>query len=89
MNWKEAKKTIASNPEVKLALEENAVEYQIIRQVLQTRRDLKITQKQLADLAMTKQANIARLENGHANPSIKFLDKLAKSTGRRLEIRFV
>ena len=89
MKWKDAKKVITSDPEVRVALEENEVEYQITRQVLEARLQQKMTQQQLAILASTKQANIARLESGHYNPSVKFLHKVAKGLGKNLEIRFI
>ncbi|SFM31051.1 helix-turn-helix domain-containing protein [Pelosinus propionicus] len=89
MNWKEAKKIIASDPEVAQALKENEVEYKIIMQVLNARLEKKMTQKDLAVLANTQQANIARLESGKSNPSVNFLSKVAKGLGKKLEIRFV
>ena len=46
------------------------------------------TQAELAQRAMTKQANISRLESGLSNPSISFLQKLAKAFETNLLIKF-
>ncbi len=48
-----------------------------------------ISQRELADRMGTKQANISRLENGNANPSLDFLKRLAKALGKKLEIKLV
>lgn len=89
MNWKDAKKIIAADPDVARALEENHTEYQVIRQIMLARKQQNLTQKQLAERANTAQANIARLEAGGHNPSIRFLEKVAKGLGKKLEIRLV
>jgi transcriptional regulator with XRE-family HTH domain len=34
----------------------------------------------------TKQANISRIENGLANPTVEFLQKLARALGTELEV---
>jgi transcriptional regulator with XRE-family HTH domain len=45
------------------------------------------TQAELARLVGTKQANISRLENGEANPTFKFLQKLSKAFDTDLTVR--
>lgn len=45
------------------------------------------SQAELAERAGTKQANISRLESGLANPSVKFLHKLASALGETLTIQ--
>ena len=89
MKWKEAKKIIAANPEVATALEENEVEYQVMRAVLAARKAKKMSQGALAEVAGTRQSNIARLESGTYNPSVKMLARVARGLGKKLEIRFV
>lgn len=44
------------------------------------------SQADLAERVGTKQANISRLESGLANPSVKFLQKLANALGETLTI---
>ena len=45
------------------------------------------SQAELAERAGTKQANISRLESGLANPSVKFLQKLASALSETLTIQ--
>ena len=45
------------------------------------------SQADLAERVGTKQANISRLESGLANPSVKFLQKLANALGATLTIQ--
>ena len=45
------------------------------------------TQAELAERVGTKQANISRLENGLANPTPRFLEKLSEVFGTELVVR--
>ena len=47
-----------------------------------------LTQAQLAERMNTTQSVVARLESGHAHPSTKTLERIARSTGTRLRIHF-
>lgn len=87
MKWNDAKKIINSDPEVVKELEMNAVEYQIVREIIKARKELNLTQEQLAQLVGTKQSNISRLESGEYNPTIEFLSKVAHAMGKTLDIR--
>ena len=71
--------------EFRAALEELEPAYQITR--LRLQRGL--TQRQLAELAGTKQPSIARLEGGDTEPRISFLRRVAKALGARVEVRIV
>jgi HTH-type transcriptional regulator/antitoxin HipB len=46
------------------------------------------SQSELAKYVGTKQSNISHIESGLANPTIKFLQKLAKAFDTDLEITF-
>ena len=48
-----------------------------------------IIQEQLAERTGIAQADISRLENGNANPSLKTLQRLAKGMGMRMQIQFI
>lgn len=89
MKWNEAKKIINSNPEVIKELENNSIEYKIVREIIKARYEKNLTQQRLAEIAGTKQSNISRLESGEYNPTIGFLDKIAKAIGKKLEIRLI
>lgn len=63
-------------------------EYEIIRTLIETRISYGLTQKELARKCGIKQSNISRLESGKANPTIRFLQKIAKAMDADLFIEF-
>lgn len=64
-------------------------EYQIIKAIIAAREEKKITQKELSAKTGITQADISRLENGEANPSLKTLKRVAEALGKKLHIEFV
>ena len=77
------------NPEFKEEWDELEPEYQIIKAMLSSRAEKSMTQKQLADITGISQADISRLENGNANPSLRTLVRLADGMGMKLKLEFV
>ena len=67
---------------------ENQPEMDIIRAMADARIAQNLTQKELAERMGTAQANISRFENGNANPSLEFLQKMASCMGKRLRVSF-
>ena len=67
------------NDEIYSVLKERIVFY---------RKRAGLTQKQLAEISGVTQANISRMENGSAVPSIESLVKIADSLGLKLVIDF-
>ena len=57
--------------------------------MLSSRAEKSLTQKQLADITGIPQADISRLENGNANPSLRTLRRLADGLGMKLKLEFV
>jgi transcriptional regulator with XRE-family HTH domain len=55
--------------------------------VIRLRTERGWTQKELAQRVGTRQANISRLENGLANPTFRFLQKLSEVFGVDLTLR--
>jgi len=60
------------------------VVYRVGRMVQEARVARGLTQTRLAQKIGTKQSSIARLENGNANISLGFLNKVAKALNTRL-----
>ena len=69
-------------------IESLEVEFQIIKEIIEARKDKNITQKELSDLTGIMQENISKIEDGNANPSLKTLKKLASAFGKKLVISF-
>jgi len=87
-NWKTLKKELLGDKEVLAEYKKLQPRYQVISQVVEARLKKGLTQKELAKKIGTKQSAIARLESGNANPSVNFLESLAKAIGLKLQIRF-
>jgi predicted transcriptional regulator len=85
--WKDLRKELLSNPDVKKEYDRLAPRYAIISQLIVARNKKGLTQGQLAERMGTRQSAIARLESGNVNPTIGFLDKAASVLGAKLTIR--
>ena len=64
-------------------------EFQIIRVLLDGRKEKKLTQKQLSELTGINQADISKIEKGVANPSLKTIQRLADGLNMSVKIEFV
>ena len=60
--------------------------YELISQIIEARKGMKMTQEELAKRAGTRKSNISRLESGSYNPSLDFLIKIAKGLGKDVHI---
>ena len=88
-NFRETLNQQLKNPEFKEEWDELEPEYQIIKAMLSSRAEKSMTQKQLADITGISQADISRLENGNANPSLRTLVRLADGMGMKLKLELV
>ena len=66
---------------------EMSIQRKIGEEVARARRAAGMTQQGLARLSKTRQANISRLERGIQNPSVKFLERVAKSLGKKIRVK--
>lgn len=88
-NYRETLNECMKDPE--FAVEWNALdpEFQIIKAMLDGRAAKNLTQKELSEITGINQADISKLENGNANPSLKTLERLAAGLGMRVKVEFV
>ncbi len=84
--WKDLKKELLSDPEVRKEYERLKPRYELISQLISVRAKKGLTQAQLAKKLGTKQSAIARLEGGSVNPSLEFLQRIAQVMGYKLNI---
>lgn len=92
MKWIDSEdffRELMKDPEYRREYEALDVEYQIIDAILRKRIELDMTQADLARKMKSGQATISRLEAGTYNPSIKYLKRVAKALGARLQVTFV
>ena len=86
--FKETLKELMKNQEFKKEYDALEPEFQIIKAMMKARNEKGITQKELSSITGITQADISKLENGTANPSIKTLQRLANALGKNLVIQF-
>lgn len=80
------KKRVLKEPLVKEAYQSLELEFALAKLIIEKRLEKGLSQKELAEKMGTKQSAISRLESGTYNPSIQFLEKLAKALQLRLGI---
>ena len=88
-NFRETLNAQMKNPEFKEEWDALEPEYQIIKAMLNSRIEKSLTQQQLSEITGIPQADISRLENGNANPSLRTLQRLADGMGMKLKLEFV
>ena len=77
------------NPEFKKEYDALELEFQVIRALLDGRKEKNITQKQLSELTGINQADISKIERGNANPSLRTLQRLASGMDMSVKLKFV
>ena len=77
------------NPDFKAEWDALEPELSIMQAVIDARKESGLTQQQLAERTGISQADISKLENGNANPSLKTLQRLASAMDKTLKISFV
>lgn len=85
-SWDEITKEMLADPAFKAAYDELEHEYQIAHALIGARLNRHWTQSELAEKAGVKQAYIARLESGDANPTVSSLNRVAKELGLQLKL---
>lgn len=64
-------------------------EFSFIQAIINARKSVGLTQKQLSERTGIAQSDISKLEGGNANPSLKTLRRLANGMGMQLKLEFV
>ena len=77
------------NPEFRKEWEALQPERAIVQAMIDARNKTGMTQKELSEKTGITQADISRLENGNANPSLKTLQRRAEGMGMTLKLEFV
>lgn len=77
------------DPEFKKYYDQYGIEFEIAYNLLQIRKQKKMSQKTLAKKVGTTQSNIARIEAANQNLSLRTLFKITHALGKKIEIRFL
>ncbi len=78
----------SKDPEYRDAYGSMQAEFELARQLINTRLKSGLSQGQLAEKMGTSQSTIARLESGSSLPSIRTLLKFAEATNSEFRISF-
>jgi len=76
------------DPEIKKEYDRLAPEYEIISAMITARKEMGISQSELAKLIGTDQSRISKLERGNLNPSLDFMKRVAEAMGKKIHISF-
>lgn len=87
-NLSELKEELLQDSDVRKEYDLLAPEYQVKKAIIEARKSLNITQLELAKRTGIDRADISKLENGNANPSLKTLQRLANGLGISFQINF-
>jgi len=88
-NFREDLEKRLEDPEFKKEYDALESDYKVIQAVIDARKKLNLTQKDLSERSGINQADISRIERGLANPTLKLLHKLASGLNMEMEIRFI
>ena len=84
------RKKLIANPDLAATVNRERFNANIGQEIYAMRCAAGLSQKQLADRVGTHQSVIARLEDAdYDSHSLKMLNRIAESLGKRIEIRFV
>jgi transcriptional regulator with XRE-family HTH domain len=88
VNYEEVKNRLLADPKVREAYENPPLALATARKVVQRRKELGMTQGQLAAAMGTSQAQVWRIESGHHNPTAKTLTRLERALETSFGERF-
>ena len=77
---------IQRHPQLDADFQAIEIQAMIVANMIQRRHELKMTQKQLAELCNMPQASLARIETGTVSPSLNSLLKIITKLGLRLSV---
>ena len=86
VKFSKIKEQLMKDTQFKAEYEKLKPRYDVISQLIAARTEQNLTQQQLAERVGTQKSNISRLESGTYNPSLDFLNKVAKSLGKEVHI---
>ncbi len=87
VSFEKIKSDLMLDNEFKEEYEKLQPRYEIVSQIIEARKQQKLSQADLAKRIGTQKSNISRLESGNYNPSLDFLIKVAQCLGKDLKIQ--
>lgn len=87
-SYKTIKKQLLQDKEIQQVYDKIGPEFVLAQAVIKKRIERGLTQAELARKMKTKQSAVSRLESGNYNPSLAFLEKVAKALDAQVEVCF-
>lgn len=75
------------DPAFKRAYDDLEFEFELIKAIIHTRAQKKLTQRKLARKIGVAQSALARFESGRTNPTLSFLKKVTVGLGLKLSVK--
>lgn len=89
VSFEKMENDLLKDSEFKTEYEKLKPRYEAIEQIIRARKELNMTQSELAKRVGTQKSNISRLESGNYNPSLDFLVKVSEALGKNLVVQLV
>jgi len=86
VKFSEIKDQLIKDADFKAEYEKLKPRYEVISDIIKARVEQNITQEELAQRVGTQKSNISRLESGNYNPSLSFLEKVARGLGKEIHV---
>ena len=87
--WNEFLNEQLKVPEIRAEWDALEPEFAIVQAIIDARKGIGLTQKQLSKLTGIAQSDISKMENGNGNPSLKTLKRLASAMDMTLKLEFL
>ena len=87
--WKEFLNEQLTDPEIRAEWGALEPEFAIVQAIIDARKSIGLTQKQLSKRTGIAQSDISKLEKGNGNPSLKTLKRLASAMDMILKLEFM
>lgn len=88
-SYREYKEQALKNPQIKAEYDALQPEFDIIQTLIDARKQLHLTQKELSGITGITQADISRIESGTRNPSLNMIKKIARALNIQVKLEFV
>ncbi|MDD2980112.1 MAG: helix-turn-helix transcriptional regulator [Hespellia sp.] len=88
-DFREYLKNQLEDPVFKKEWDNSEAEYNLIKAMVETRKEKHLTQKELAKRTGIDQSDISKIETGNANPALSTLKRLADGMDMVLKLELV
>ena len=86
VSYEKVHNDLMKDDEFRIEYEKLKPRYELISTIIRLRLEENLTQEELAFRVGTQKSNISRLESGNYNPSLDFINKIAKGLGKEIHI---